>query len=887
TIFKLTDFGIAQAARDDGTSTDMPWAVSGTPPFMAPEQFGGDWRDQGPCTDLYAFGCLAFALVTGTLPFPTTDLPTLARSHAKQELPTLVPRYPVPHGFEGWLHVLLAKRVGDRFQCAADARYALEQLDDRAVERSSAPGPPLKLLADTTPLELAPQLAVTPERAWLSKSSPTLIRRQPPPLPPDWRTIAESRDAPLVGVGAGIFGLRSFPLVDRDDERNALWSVLRLVHSDRRPRAVLLRGSAGSGKSSVARWIAERAAEVGGANVMRASHSVQQGTHDGALAMLARYLRCDGLDRDDTRTRLKDTLNELGEQNSYILDALTDLFVAPDDEAMRLLDNPAAQAEAKSRLLLHCMRLIAAERPLILVLDDVHWGLDALRLTSLLLRERQSHTPILALLTAREEVLRTRALESQELDALLHMQGSLELGIAELSHADQHSLVEQLLGLSGELVERVATRTGGNPLFAIQLVGDWIARGLLVASERGLELRSGSGEDLPDDIHALCATRIEQALGTRSDDDRQALELAALLGGEVQEAEWTRACVILGVLPSGDLPHVLARLGLLERGLGSWRFAHGVLRESLQRTARMQGRWPAQHRAIAEVLLDRYRTAASSELAARIGRHLAETHALDDAHRWLLSAARMLRVENDLERAEALLAERVTVLNRLHAPALDERRAKGELLAALIDVDRNDLDSAEQRCRRVLAHARTHGWPLIEAQASMRLGGVMLRREEYETALQALEVALATLTEAGDRQGEFEARQGIAEVRYYQSSLDAAQAAYRDNLAMAQELGDAVAMAESHWGMGYVAMWQSRLDDAQRHFEMMRELLASRGAAYRLVECMNALGEVSRLSQQYRAAERYYREALKLAHARGGDDMSIRINLALVQLFSG
>ncbi|MCB9681026.1 MAG: serine/threonine protein kinase, partial [Alphaproteobacteria bacterium] len=50
---KLTDFGVAWSLGDRRVRS-----VTGTPRYMAPEQFRGDARDLGAWTDLYALGCM-------------------------------------------------------------------------------------------------------------------------------------------------------------------------------------------------------------------------------------------------------------------------------------------------------------------------------------------------------------------------------------------------------------------------------------------------------------------------------------------------------------------------------------------------------------------------------------------------------------------------------------------------------------------------------------------------------------------------------------------------------------------------------------------------------------------------------------------------------------
>ena len=74
---KVIDFGVSRSV-DEPFNPDA--SVAGTPAYMAPEQ----WRGRPvPASDVYAFGCMLFELITGGVPFEGS-LAHLLRAHADQ-----------------------------------------------------------------------------------------------------------------------------------------------------------------------------------------------------------------------------------------------------------------------------------------------------------------------------------------------------------------------------------------------------------------------------------------------------------------------------------------------------------------------------------------------------------------------------------------------------------------------------------------------------------------------------------------------------------------------------------------------------------------------------------------------------------------------------------
>ena len=115
---KLADFGAVSAFR--GRRVDR--TLIGTPQYMAPEHRENRWRDQGPETDLFSVGCMAWQLASTAVPRVVDE------AGLPQELPGLEARIPLPAGFESWLRSLLAVEPAQRPASAAEAALGLLQL---------------------------------------------------------------------------------------------------------------------------------------------------------------------------------------------------------------------------------------------------------------------------------------------------------------------------------------------------------------------------------------------------------------------------------------------------------------------------------------------------------------------------------------------------------------------------------------------------------------------------------------------------------------------------------------------------------------------------------------------------------------------------------------
>jgi serine/threonine protein kinase/tetratricopeptide (TPR) repeat protein len=771
-----------------------------------------------------------------------------------------------------------------------------------------------------------------------------LAPRYPPPQPPTWRRPGpQAPSRHLLGAGLGLYGLRQIPLVDRDAERDLAWETLREVHEGKGARVLLLRGPAGIGKTRLAEWLVERAVEVGAAVGLRAGHGPGGGPLDGLAGLIALHARTIGLEKRELRRRLVEMVGRQGVRDIEEALALGELLepspeseappdpaaskargrhqrekhvvtdggdgAAPSNEQRRIRLDSARERHAVA---LRYLARAGADRPVVAWLDDVQWGGEAIAFARYVIEDAAARaSPVLVILSASEEELGERPLEAKALEELVQLSkpnaplagAVVQVHVPDLPEKDHRALVGELLGLEAGLAALVAERTAGNPLFAVQLVGDFIMRGVLELTPHGFALRRGEQAVLPDDLHGVWSARIARALsrssgGGRADSahaaDRSqgalasqaALELGAILGTAGDDGEWRAICEEAGVALSARLSDELLIERLLVPDDGGLRFAHAMLRESVLRLAEEGGRLEGHHRTAARMLLKRYGDRRGT--AERVGRHLVQAGDAAAALRHLLRAAGEAARSVGYPQAHALLAEREAAVDKLGMAEDDPRRAEGWAVKASLLIDEGRYDEALMWANHALRHRHDARHARVVPTALRVRALTSARQGKWAEAEARIREGLAAAETVNGLDEIMECHVGLADVAYYRGRMEETGEHLSRALHSCQERGDQAGIAYCLWNASYVSLWLGHLDTARDVMKEQQRLARRAGHRSMIANGRNALGDLERMSGRYDDAERRYQEAMQMFEAIGsGKRRVVRANLAMNALARG
>jgi predicted ATPase/DNA-binding winged helix-turn-helix (wHTH) protein len=303
-------------------------------------------------------------------------------------------------------------------------------------------------------------------------------------------------------------------------------------------QVVFVTGEAGLGKTTLVDAFAEAASRWGKLWIGRGQCIEHYGAGEAYMPVL------EALGRLCREPGGQDLVALLARQAPTWLVQMPGLLSGADLEALqrRVL---GATRERMLRELAEAIEVLTAERPLVLVLEDLHWSdYSTLDLVALLAR-RQETARLLLLGTYRPEDVLRRGHPLQTVQQELHMHGSC--AILPLTFLNEEAIAAYLtarfpgLPLPGRLARFVHQRTDGNPLFMVNVVESWLARGVLVERDGQWVVPVGV-EALQAEMPESLRQMLEQQLNRLTPEEQRVVE-----AGSVAGMDFSAAAVAAGV----------------------------------------------------------------------------------------------------------------------------------------------------------------------------------------------------------------------------------------------------------------------------------------------------------------------------------------------------
>ncbi|HEX2235852.1 MAG TPA: BTAD domain-containing putative transcriptional regulator, partial [Actinomycetota bacterium] len=506
--------------------------------------------------------------------------------------------------------------------------------------------------------------------------------------------VLETRD----GIPATVRRLDA-PLVGRRAELGLLLDEFEATRAQRRCRLVTVTGVPGVGKSRLAAELVG-AVPADAATFVGRCRPYGEGVTFLPVAEVVR--RAAGLrggeDDDEVVSALGRTLGDEPD-GGLVAERLAQLIGAA----------PAFGAlEDGFWAVRRFLDALARRRPVVVVLDDLHWAEPSLLDLVEHVAQRSRGVPLLLVCLARPDLLGDRPAWGR-IDA-----PTSTVQLEPLGTEDSDRLLRNLLGgdlLDGGVGERIVRTADGNPLFLEEMTRMLIDEGVLRRDgDRWVAAHATPGVAVPPTIQALLGARLDRL----ERGERSAIELAAVVGTEFD------AAAVAGLRPGGDagLEEDLAGLEsreLVRRAGPRYRFRHALIQQAAYERVTKADR-ARLHERLASWLEAGARAEAGDE---RIGFHLERACSLrrelgrDDeatadlarrASARLGAAARRASLQGNFASAAGLAARAADLL-----PPDDG--ARGPLLVELASylVDVGDLRGAEATLRGVLDAAERRG----------------------------------------------------------------------------------------------------------------------------------------------------------------------------------
>ncbi|MEH2252205.1 AAA family ATPase [Nostoc sp.] len=519
-VVKIIDFGIATQFNRTNPTFKSHYVLEGTLAYLSPEQTGRMNRLLDYRTDFYSLGVTFYELLTGHLPFLTTDMLELVHCHiAKQPVEPDEINATIPKPVSDIILKLMAKNAEDRYQSAWGIKADLENCADQLEEIGQIDSIQLALQ------DVCDQFQIPQKLYGRDKEVAMLLAAFDRVACPEDNRVACPEDNRVASLQNNLETTS-----ERKQTGNPRFQI----------EMMLVSGYAGIGKSALVQEIYKPITQKRGYFISGKFDQFQRNIPYSAIADALQKLVQQLLGEPDEqvqqwRSRL---LTALGTNGQIIID------VIPEVELIVGKQPPVPEVGATEaqnrfhRIFGQFVRVFCSKsHPLVIFLDDLQWIDSAtLKLIELMLLDEQAQSLFMIGAYRDNEVNPTHPL-ALTLERL-RKQGAVlqEMILTPLTLEPLSQLIAKTLHQNADsvrsLAELVLRKTEGNPFFVSEFLRMLYSENLLTFNAEHLSwqwnIAQIQAQNITDNVVELMLHKLKKL----PENTQQILRLAACVGAE-------------------------------------------------------------------------------------------------------------------------------------------------------------------------------------------------------------------------------------------------------------------------------------------------------------------------------------------------------------------
>jgi class 3 adenylate cyclase/tetratricopeptide (TPR) repeat protein len=533
------------------------------------------------------------------------------------------------------------------------------------------------------------------------------------------------------------------PLVGRERELATLRERFREVKAGR-GQVVGLAGEAGMGKSRLVLEFRRTLIQAGEAVTWLEGHCISFGQASPFLPLIEQLrenFQIDELDGEpEIIAKVEQGMRRMGELEAHIPAIRYLLSVDPGDPALT-----AMEGMARRRQLFAAVRALSLRgarlRPLVLVVEDLHWIDTSSEEFLTFLLDVVAGVPLLLLVTYRIGYTPPFGSRSFYTTLTLH----------SFSEAETVAMAGHVLGTAqfpAALQTALMAKAEGVPLFIEEVTRTLLDLGVLQREDGAYRLVKNLSEvSVPDTIQGIIMARLDRL----EEDGKRTVQLASVIGRQFLVRLLARIAGLSdrleGLLRELQVLEIIYEQGLLPEP--AYIFKHAVIQDVAYNSLLIQQR-KALHRAVGEAIEELYQDRLE-EHYAELAHHFTQGEVWDKALAYCRQAGEKAMVQSAHREAVAYFEQALSALQ--HLPGQHDTREQAiDLRFALRAALQPSGDFG-----RILAYLREAETLAAALDDPRRLGQVffLLSRHFYfmgaaDQAIAAGQRALALTTASGE-----------------------------------------------------------------------------------------------------------------------------------------